>query len=63
MTIDPDLWEASTKYVEEQLAIMGKYGSAPVLTEAQRQRLVYDCAKYPQQIRNGRVGAALGRRK
>jgi hypothetical protein len=50
--IDPDLWKLTEEYVERQLETMRKFDSAPTLTTEAYCKLVYDCAKYPQEIRN-----------
>jgi polyribonucleotide nucleotidyltransferase len=52
IAIDEDLLLASKKYAEDQLAIMATYGDAPNLSEEQMERLIYDCARYPQELRN-----------
>lgn len=52
LSIDPDIYQRARLYVEEQMGIMRKYGSAPILTPEQYEKLVYECAKPAQVIRN-----------
>jgi hypothetical protein len=47
--IDPDLWEVTRKYVHDQLVIMDQ---VEVVTGAQLEHVIYDCARHPQEIRN-----------
>ena len=50
--IDPDIRAAATEYVNKQLDVMEKYGSRPELSPEHTAQLVFDVAKYPQEIRN-----------
>jgi hypothetical protein len=57
--IDPDLLAAARKYVKQQLAIMGN----PDLDADRVEEMVYESAKYPQEIRNLDAKAALKRKR
>lgn len=50
--IDNDLLITTRQYIEDQLATMAKFGEAPVLSAERYNRLVYDIARHPQEIRN-----------
>jgi hypothetical protein len=52
LLIDPDLLTASIIYVDKQIEVMRKYGTPPYLDQAAFDELVYQCARYPQQLRN-----------
>jgi hypothetical protein len=54
----------SRKYVDDQLAIMSKYGCAPVLAEGKYDEMVYECASHAQVVRNHpRVASPSGESK
>ena len=54
LAIDEDLWVLTMQYVNDQINIMKRHGSAPnpPLTQEEYNDLVYVTAKYPQQVRN-----------
>lgn len=52
LTIDPEIYQRALLYVEQQIEVMRKYGSAPILTPEQYEKLVYDCAQPAQVIKN-----------
>lgn len=52
LTIDPDIHAAAEAYVNKQLDTMGEHGCRLVLTPNGYAQLIYDVAKYPQEIRN-----------
>jgi hypothetical protein len=52
LKIDEDLLRVSRDYVNAQLDIMARYGSKPELTDEDFERLVAECAQYPQKLRN-----------
>jgi hypothetical protein len=60
--IDDDIWTHTMSYVNDQINIMKRHGSAPnpPLTQDEYNDLVYVTAKYPQQIRNLQKKATKG---
>jgi hypothetical protein len=54
MQIDPQIWDHTSMYVRDQLAIMARAGSAPriPLTQEQINDLIYKVAIHPQEIAN-----------
>jgi len=56
LPIDEDIWTHTMQYVNDQINIMKRHGSAPEppLSQEEFKDLVYVTAKYPQQIRNMR---------
>lgn len=51
--IDLDLWKASKAYVLIQIETMRRFGELPKDWGPEMQdKLTYDCAVYPQKIRN-----------
>jgi hypothetical protein len=52
LAIDADLLVASQEYVNKQMDVMAQYGERPKLTERELDKLIYDCAAYPQRLRN-----------
>lgn len=52
LAIDPEIYQRARLYVESQLEVMRKYGSAPILTPEEYENLVYDCARPAQAMKN-----------
>jgi hypothetical protein len=58
--IDPDIQQASEKFVRGMIAIMRAHGDN-VVSDFDFHKTVYETAKYPQEIRN--MKAKLDRKK
>ncbi len=52
LVIDADIRSEAVAYVQRMLHIMRQHGAAPDLSESRLEQLIYDCARYPQELRN-----------
>jgi hypothetical protein len=48
--IPPDFKALATKYVDDQLAVMKKYGSEPILSPAEYDGLVEECEQVGRKL-------------
>ena len=50
MQVPPDFKALATKYVDDQLAVMKKYGSEPILSPAEYYSLIEECEQVGRKL-------------